>query len=374
MLGELPARADQAALVVHAKRLLALVRGQAPASGGGRAGRRDPAGRDHGLPGAGRAVAAARPERGPARSTRRAARACHGADGRGDGPAGKGLDPAPTNFHDRERMDRRSVYSLYSTITLGVPGTPMAAFSDLSDDAAVGAGLSRGRAWATPRLLAGGAPRCGSSAVTAVDSPTSRAWRWPPPPRSERAMARTLRRCSRTCAPARTWPPRRAPPPWSQHEAAGRKPTGVSRGASARGTGPRGHELPRRLRARRAEPGCSRPVSARDDRGEMIRYRTMLRERCRRCPPWRRRPDRLAGAAGRGRAARWRRRSRGRPRVRERVRDPAPRRARGGAGGGRHPRPARARPAVGTRCPRSTRAGSSRCCSARSRGRWPPTS
>ena len=60
--------------------------------------------------------------------------ACHGAQGRGDGPAAKGLDPRPANFHDADRMDQRSVYGLYSTITLGVTGTSMPAFSQLSDD------------------------------------------------------------------------------------------------------------------------------------------------------------------------------------------------------------------------------------------------
>ena len=58
---------------------------------------------------------------------------CHGAEGRGDGPAGRGLDPPPINFHDAERMTKRSVYGLYSTITLGVSGTAMASFRALSD-------------------------------------------------------------------------------------------------------------------------------------------------------------------------------------------------------------------------------------------------
>jgi high-affinity iron transporter len=44
------------------------------------------------------------------------------------------MDPAPTNFHDRGRMERRSAYSLYSTITLGVQGTPMVAFAELTDE------------------------------------------------------------------------------------------------------------------------------------------------------------------------------------------------------------------------------------------------
>ena len=48
--------------------------------------------------------------------------------------AGTNLDPAPSNFHDRQRMDQRSIYSLYSTITLGVQGTAMASFRTLSED------------------------------------------------------------------------------------------------------------------------------------------------------------------------------------------------------------------------------------------------
>src|SRR5215510_11876507 len=60
--------------------------------------------------------------------------ACHGLQGRGDGPAGANLDPTPSNFHDRQRMDQRSIYGLYSTITLGVQGTAMASFRTLSED------------------------------------------------------------------------------------------------------------------------------------------------------------------------------------------------------------------------------------------------
>lgn len=60
--------------------------------------------------------------------------ACHGADGKGDGPAAKGLEPAPSNFHDLDRMAQRSAYGLYSTITLGVDGTSMASFRQLAED------------------------------------------------------------------------------------------------------------------------------------------------------------------------------------------------------------------------------------------------
>jgi high-affinity iron transporter len=60
--------------------------------------------------------------------------ACHGAQGKGDGPAAKGLDPAPSNFHDLDRMAQRSAYGLYNTISLGVAGTSMAPFGKLSED------------------------------------------------------------------------------------------------------------------------------------------------------------------------------------------------------------------------------------------------
>src|SRR5262245_52304994 len=60
--------------------------------------------------------------------------AWHGPEGHGDGPAAASLDPSPSDFHDRHRMDQRSVYSLYSTITLGVQGTGMSGFQGLSED------------------------------------------------------------------------------------------------------------------------------------------------------------------------------------------------------------------------------------------------
>jgi high-affinity iron transporter len=59
---------------------------------------------------------------------------CHGIQGRGDGPAAPGMDPPPSNFHDQARMASRSVYGLYSTISLGVAGTAMAGFHHLSEE------------------------------------------------------------------------------------------------------------------------------------------------------------------------------------------------------------------------------------------------
>lgn len=58
---------------------------------------------------------------------------CHGAQGRGDGPLAEGMEPPPSDFHDEPRMRQRSVYGLYNTITLGVGGTPMRAFGELTE-------------------------------------------------------------------------------------------------------------------------------------------------------------------------------------------------------------------------------------------------
>ncbi len=59
---------------------------------------------------------------------------CHGAQGGGDGPAGIGLEPPPSNLRDSARMDRLSLYDLYNTIGLGVDGTDMAMFADQLDE------------------------------------------------------------------------------------------------------------------------------------------------------------------------------------------------------------------------------------------------
>jgi high-affinity iron transporter len=133
MLGELPDRPERTALVDRARRLLSLVEAKGSGDEVTRlAGEiRWAVIKAYQVP-----VAPARPpDPGAARAVYAArCAACHGAEGRGDGPAAKGLQPAPTDFHDHERLDRRSAYALYSTITLGVSGTAMTAFTDLSDD------------------------------------------------------------------------------------------------------------------------------------------------------------------------------------------------------------------------------------------------
>lgn len=55
--------------------------------------------------------------------------ACHGTTGQGDGDAGRGLDPAPTNFLDAERADALSPFTLFSTISFGISQTGMASFA-----------------------------------------------------------------------------------------------------------------------------------------------------------------------------------------------------------------------------------------------------
>ncbi len=58
--------------------------------------------------------------------------ACHGSSGDGVGPLAAKLEPRPSNFRDAKRQSARSVFGLFNTITLGVDGTAMTAFSDLS--------------------------------------------------------------------------------------------------------------------------------------------------------------------------------------------------------------------------------------------------
>jgi len=58
---------------------------------------------------------------------------CHGATGRGDGPAAKGLTPPPADLTNAARQGQLSVFGLYNTITLGIKGTAMTGFPALSE-------------------------------------------------------------------------------------------------------------------------------------------------------------------------------------------------------------------------------------------------
>ncbi len=132
LLERMPVSADKPALVAKAQRLLAAIEAKAPGAE---------------VSGLARQVAAdvvriyavaVAPRRAPdlARAAalfQQHCASCHGEQGRGDGPAAKGMDPPASNFHDAARMSQRSAYGLYNTVTLGVGGTPMRAFTDLSD-------------------------------------------------------------------------------------------------------------------------------------------------------------------------------------------------------------------------------------------------
>lgn len=59
--------------------------------------------------------------------------ACHGAAGKGDGPAARALRPAPRDFTAPEFWQDRSDDALKATIRAGRPGTAMMAFAQLND-------------------------------------------------------------------------------------------------------------------------------------------------------------------------------------------------------------------------------------------------
>jgi high-affinity iron transporter len=133
-LEQLSARPERAGLIERTRRLLALIQGQRPDTEVAAlvAEIRDGVVAAYAVP-----VAPARPPDVGAAAALYAARcaACHGASGHGDGPAAKGLEPPPTDFHDRDRASKRTVHELYATIRFGLRGTAMPAFTDLSDDA-----------------------------------------------------------------------------------------------------------------------------------------------------------------------------------------------------------------------------------------------
>lgn len=59
---------------------------------------------------------------------------CHGDTGAGDGPAGVGLEPAPANLRNAQRLDQLSLFDLYNTLGLGIEGTEMPSFADQLDE------------------------------------------------------------------------------------------------------------------------------------------------------------------------------------------------------------------------------------------------
>ena len=59
---------------------------------------------------------------------------CHGITGAGDGAAGVELNPSPTKLNDPEIMHGVSPLQAFNTITLGIEGTAMRAFTELSSE------------------------------------------------------------------------------------------------------------------------------------------------------------------------------------------------------------------------------------------------
>lgn len=54
---------------------------------------------------------------------------CHGNEGKGDGPAGGALDPAPRNFHNRKFAQRKSEGEMMWVIKNGSAGTGMISYA-----------------------------------------------------------------------------------------------------------------------------------------------------------------------------------------------------------------------------------------------------
>ena len=58
--------------------------------------------------------------------------ACHGMEGKGDGPAAAALNPKPRDFTSGHWKQGGSPAQVFHTISKGVPGSPMASFESLS--------------------------------------------------------------------------------------------------------------------------------------------------------------------------------------------------------------------------------------------------
>jgi hypothetical protein len=58
---------------------------------------------------------------------------CHGTDGRGDGPASTGLNPAPRNFTSKEGwVNGPKLTSIYETLQEGIKGSAMVAYQQFT--------------------------------------------------------------------------------------------------------------------------------------------------------------------------------------------------------------------------------------------------
>lgn len=93
--------------------------------------------------------------------------ACHGITGGGDGPAvSAAMEPAPTNFLDPQRARERSLFGLFNTITLGVDGTAMGAYPQLSDHQRWSLAFYVGGLYGVPEVLGGSDALSPEQAVT----------------------------------------------------------------------------------------------------------------------------------------------------------------------------------------------------------------
>lgn len=64
---------------------------------------------------------------------------CHGETGKGDGIAGKGLNPPPRNFAQKDGWKNgRSIAQIYKTLQEGIPGSGMVAYDFLSPSEKIG--------------------------------------------------------------------------------------------------------------------------------------------------------------------------------------------------------------------------------------------
>ena len=132
MIGELPARPERAGLEATAARLAAAIRDKRPGDEVAKIAREL----------RGRIIETYRVQVSPRRAPDLASApadfathcaVCHGAAGRGDGPAAKSLTPPPADLTDAARQGQLSVFGLYNTITLGIKGTAMTGFAALSE-------------------------------------------------------------------------------------------------------------------------------------------------------------------------------------------------------------------------------------------------
>jgi high-affinity iron transporter len=98
--------------------------------------------------------------------------ACHGADGAGDGPAAATLDPPPINFHEAHRAKQRSLFGLFNTISLGVSGTSMKGFSNLSDADRWSLAFYVGSLYVDPQSVAAGKAAWKKKPVSLVQAVT----------------------------------------------------------------------------------------------------------------------------------------------------------------------------------------------------------